>query len=131
MADWIPDTKPSWWSEVRDFATTPKSYIIGIISTVIASGLLDIGESVTQALKQAFATFGIFGVVTADVLEGAFGPIGEILLGILELFPTILGKLSRSLGPYAPIVVIPGAFLMIWLAAQFGERAAVFLSKRF
>lgn len=102
-------------STLREFASNPRGFILGIVATWLVGGILTAGRTVVDSVLLAFdaivfalesATGGVIGAldsVAAPVLEAAAG-VPDFYMGLVEPF-----------GPLAPLVAGVGVAVTLVL----------------
>lgn len=112
MGEWLPDGKPDWWSTIKNFGKDPKGFVLGFVATWVVGGFLDVGEIVIEAVQLAFEPVIEIPVTIASTLSRAVAPAAELILWIPGEIDSIFTGLTASLGPAAPLVIIPLAVLV-------------------
>lgn len=123
MPDWLPDTKPSWWGTVRNFAETPGEFVLNIVLTAIVSGVLTVATVGVRAVRDAVAVLAVLPRTLEDVVTFAVGPAAELLVSLPATARAELLAWATSLGWAAPFVLVPLGAAWAYLA----YRAAVWL----
>jgi hypothetical protein len=119
MGDWLPPTKPNWWSDIKDlagyanklieFAKDPDGFIISKVATAVLGGIVS-------------ATLFVMGFVM-DILDPVVEAVIYLLAGVVNLFDPLritietavttyngfVYEIAASAGPAAPLVVV-----LIW-----------------
>ena len=113
MSEWLPDSKPSWWSQAASFFDNPVStvrdWVSGAwlrrqIAGIIVGGLISF---YLGALAYLRAVFVIMRGAVVDVqqalsnaLEALFAPLLDIVTILQELFISV----TVAAGPFAFLV---------------------------
>ena len=125
MADWIPSSKPDWWSTVSTFGKSPVGFILGAVLGTALDGLQTVWETLVTAVfavfvgEEAGSTEGTWGLVDIPIVTlGLVMDAGSIVASstVSFLTETVVGSVvdfALLFGPLSPLILTIEAALAI------------------
>lgn len=120
---WLPDSKPSWWGTVRDFARAPGKFIKSEIAKFLVGAVLTVIEATTGSIRYVWEIFADAVLSAGDSLQFAFGGGAAVIRDAVRVFPDLLVSLASSLGISGPVLVGIGGIAAVFVLWQLLERA--------
>ncbi|MFB6179562.1 MAG: hypothetical protein ABEI77_07565 [Halorientalis sp.] len=113
MGDWLPSSKPTWWSVIETYSYTlkrflkdPQGYIWGFIALYIISTILKVTRWAGSFLKTLFKPFETIFNAVVTALTTVLNPLKVILEAGVGTYLSFVDSLALATGPLAPFVVL-------------------------
>lgn len=118
-------TLPSWFSSssdtIREFASNPSGFVIGIVATWLVGGILLVGRTIVDAVLLAFDAVVLAFDTATDGVVGALESVGLPVLELAAGLSGFVAGLAGALGPLAPVVAAATLTLVVVGLYRFGK----------
>lgn len=106
IVNWLPTSEPSWWSTVKNFAKTPGDFILGKIAAFVVGGMLVFARQLQQVVAAAFSPFFGIGPIIETVGTILFAPVEMLFDWLLQQYFNFVIEFVDALGPLGPLVIV-------------------------